>query len=85
MTMHRAFPVIVSSADVRIDVGDRGVLGVVEVQDRERPRPSTDNFAASTTRGITLIAPVIAKTGRNANKGTFTPLRSTEPSWERSG
>jgi hypothetical protein len=33
--------------------------------------PSADNFAASATRDITLVAPVIAKTGRNANKGTF--------------
>ena len=39
--------------------------------------PSADNFAASTTRGITLVAPVIAQTGRNANKGTFTPLDFT--------
>jgi hypothetical protein len=39
--------------------------------------PSADNFAASATHGITLVAPVIAKTGRNANKGTFTPLDFT--------
>jgi hypothetical protein len=39
--------------------------------------PSAENFAASTTRGITLVAPVIAATGRNANKGTFGPLDFT--------
>ena len=39
--------------------------------------PSAENFAASATRDITLVAPVIAKTGRNANKGTFTPLDFT--------
>jgi transposase len=39
--------------------------------------PSSENFAASAKRGITLIAPVIAATGRNAKKGTFTPLDFT--------
>ncbi|WP_455357164.1 transposase [Streptomyces sp. SYSU K217416] len=39
--------------------------------------PSSANFAASARRGITLIAPVIAATGRNAKKGTFTPLDFT--------
>jgi transposase len=39
--------------------------------------PSSANFAASARRGITLIAPVIATTGRNAKKGTFTPLDFT--------
>jgi transposase len=39
--------------------------------------PSSANFAASAKRGITLIAPVIAATGRNAKKGTFTPLDFT--------
>jgi hypothetical protein len=39
--------------------------------------PSSANFAASARRGVTLIAPVIATTGRNAKKGTFTPLDFT--------
>jgi len=39
--------------------------------------PSSANFAASAKRSITLIAPVIAATGRNAKKGTFTPLDFT--------
>jgi len=43
--------------------------------------PSAEGFAASAKRGITLIAPVIAATGRNAKKGTFTPLDFTVD-WE---
>jgi transposase len=39
--------------------------------------PSAENFAASAERGITLIAPVIVKTGRNAKKDTFTPADFT--------
>lgn len=39
--------------------------------------PSADNFAASAERSITLIAPVLVKTGRNAKKDTFTPLDFT--------
>lgn len=35
--------------------------------------PSAGNIAASAQRGITLIAPVIVLTGRNAKQGTFTP------------
>jgi transposase len=34
--------------------------------------PSAANLAASAARGITLIAPVIARNGRNARKETFT-------------
>jgi hypothetical protein len=39
--------------------------------------PSAANFAASAARGITLVAPVITKTGRNAKKNTFTPADFT--------
>lgn len=39
--------------------------------------PSAANFAASAARGITLIAPVVVKTGRNAKKDTFSPLDFT--------
>lgn len=39
--------------------------------------PSAANFAASAARGITLISPVVVKTGRNAKKDTFTPLDFT--------
>jgi transposase len=35
--------------------------------------PSAANFAASAAAGITLVAPVIVNTGRNAKAGTFTP------------
>lgn len=43
--------------------------------------PSADNFAASATRGITLVAPVIVKNGRNAKHATFTPADFTVD-WE---
>ena len=39
--------------------------------------PSAENFAAAAARGITLVAPVIVKTGRNATKDTFTPADFT--------
>jgi transposase len=39
--------------------------------------PSAQNIAASAQRGITLVAPVIVQTGRNARKGTFTPADFT--------
>jgi hypothetical protein len=39
--------------------------------------PSATNFAASAERHITLIAPVVTTTGRNAKKGTFTPADFT--------
>jgi len=35
--------------------------------------PSAENIAASAQRNITLVAPVVVQTGRNARKGTFTP------------
>ncbi len=35
--------------------------------------PSAQNIAASAKRDITLVAPVTVVTGRNAQKGTFTP------------
>jgi transposase len=35
--------------------------------------PSAENIAASGQRNITLVAPVTIATGRNAQKGTFTP------------
>ncbi|MEU9468648.1 hypothetical protein AB0D78_18710 [Streptomyces avermitilis] len=34
-------------------------------------------IAASAQRGITLIAPIIVSTGRNARAGTFTPADFT--------
>jgi hypothetical protein len=39
--------------------------------------PSAEVIAASAQRGITLIAPVIVSTGRNARAGTFTPADFT--------
>ena len=39
--------------------------------------PSAENIAASATRDITLVAPVTVVTGRNAQKGTFTPADFT--------
>jgi transposase len=39
--------------------------------------PSAEVIAASAQRGITLIAPVIVSTGRNARAGTFTPVDFT--------
>jgi IS5 family transposase len=39
--------------------------------------PSAVNIAASAQRGITLVAPVVVQTGRNARKGTFTPADFT--------
>jgi transposase len=44
--------------------------------------PSGPNFAASATRGITLVAPVITRTGRNARQDTFTPADFTID-WEK--
>jgi transposase len=35
--------------------------------------PSADNIAASAAREITLVAPVVVQTGRNARHGTFGP------------
>ena len=35
--------------------------------------PSATNLVASAARGITLVAPVIVQTGRNARQGTFGP------------
>ena len=35
--------------------------------------PSADNIAASAQRGITLIAPIVVQTGRNARQDTFGP------------
>lgn len=83
---------------------DPDVTATTDVQDKLTARdltpgqhltdagyPSSANFAASAKRGITLIAPVIAATGRNAKKGTFTPLspvrcaasapRHSTPTW----
>src|SRR6266540_2416117 len=39
--------------------------------------PSADNIAASAARGITLVAPVVVQTGRNARHGTFGPGKFT--------
>jgi transposase len=39
--------------------------------------PSAEVIAASAQRGITLIAPIIVSTGRNARAGTFTPADFT--------
>jgi transposase len=39
--------------------------------------PSAVNITASAQRGITLVAPVVVQTGRNAGKGTFTPADFT--------
>jgi IS5 family transposase len=39
--------------------------------------PCAENIAASATRDITLVAPVTVVTGRNAQKGTFTPTDFT--------
>ncbi|HEY5989248.1 MAG TPA: IS1182 family transposase [Streptosporangiaceae bacterium] len=39
--------------------------------------PSADNIAASAARGITLVAPVTVRTGRNARQGTFGPSAFT--------
>jgi len=39
--------------------------------------PSAENIAASAQRDITLLAPVTVVTGRNAQKGTFTPAEFT--------
>jgi transposase len=69
---------------------DPDVTATTDIQDRLISRdlapgqhlmdagyPSSTNFAASAARGVTLVAPVIAQTGRNAQKGTFTPLDFT--------
>ena len=69
---------------------DPDVSATTDVQDRLIARdlapgehlmdagyPSAENFAASAERGITLIAPVVVKTDRNAQKDTFTPADFT--------
>ncbi len=67
-------PDVTATTDIQDRLIGRGLAPGRHLMDAGYP--SSANFAASATRGITLIAPAIAKTCRNAKNGTFTPLDS---------
>ena len=64
-------PDVTVTTDVQDKLIARGLAPGEHVTDAGYP--SAENIAASAARGITLVAPVIVATGRNAGKGTFGP------------
>lgn len=68
-------PDLTATTDIQDKLVSRGLAPGEHLMDAGYP--SAENFAASATRGITLIAPVVTTTGRNAKLDTFTPADFT--------
>jgi Transposase DDE domain/Transposase domain (DUF772) len=64
-------PDVSATTDIQDKLISRGIAPAEHLMDAGYP--SAENFAASATRGITLVAPVVTVTGCDAKKGTFTP------------
>lgn len=64
-------PDVTATTDIQDKLIARGLAPDKHLMDAGYP--SAENITASAERGITLVAPVIVTTGRNAQKGTFLP------------
>jgi transposase len=64
-------PDVVATTAIQDKLVARGLAPAQHLMDGGYP--SAENIAASAEREITLVAPVVVQTGRNARKGTFTP------------
>ena len=68
-------PDVVATTTIQDKLINRGLAPGEHVTDGGYP--SAQNITASAKRDITLVAPVTVATGRNAQKGTFTPADFT--------